>query len=800
MHLTHLRSRTDLKLLTRYTLKEFFPPFFLALLCFTSILLLDEIFRLTKLFVQKGISPRYLIELLVYVLPATIVVTLPMSVLVGILLALGRFSTDNEITAMKAHGVGFHQILIPLLLMAILLSLVDLGFMDYALPRGNVAYLALKRDISRRNPAFVFEEGVIMKELEREGKLWMYEDIDEKTKHLQNVKVWDSIWSGRPRLIRADEAIIDFEAGQAWLKLNNGVTYESVQGDAEGFRVTTFEKQKIALNFTETLERTEFESKRPRSMKISRLKAHIEDLEGRVNLSPDDTFLPGQLRRAKVEYHKKFALPFACLAFGLIGVPLGLMVKRSGKMVGAGIGLMLILIYYLLLQFGQEAGRNEALPPSFAMWIPNIVIGLLGLGFNAHTMLSGRLKARRFRHKQSRLESDTAASSVEIEDGSSLVKSESAQASGKSPSRGVTKGVDLSQVGFRILDRYILVEYLRTFVLVLVFLMALVVIVRFLDKDVKRFDDDIAYWTAVQIVLYQAPRRIMEVVPIAGFIAVFFLLGRMVRNNELAAMKAAGVSVYRVVTPILIATLLICGLFAGFYDQVAAPAYHRAAQLKRKVPFRRYRNVVFKGQDNRLFYIQNLNLKDNTIERMTIYEFDAVDNLRHLIFADSATWTSNQWDLVNGSVRRFDHGTEVYFEPFETKQFERAEDPEQIAGSDKDLRSMTIKELREQIAYKRRAGQATRREQVKMHHQMAYPFAAFVVVLIGASIAIRFGKAGFFAGLVIAFLLSFIYWGLSFATLEGLSENGKLHPFIACWGANVLYGIVGGILLWRTPK
>ncbi|MFB3040604.1 MAG: LptF/LptG family permease, partial [Candidatus Poribacteria bacterium] len=97
----------------------------------------------------------------------------------------------------------------------------------------------------------------------------------------------------------------------------------------------------------------------------------------------------------------------------------------------------------------------------------------------------------------------------------------------------------------RILDRYILTEYLKSFVLALGFFVALVVIVRFLDKDIKKFDEDISYWTAVQIVLYQAPRRIMEVVPVAGFIAVFFLLGRMAKNNELTAMKAAGVSVYR---------------------------------------------------------------------------------------------------------------------------------------------------------------------------------------------------------------------------------------------------------------
>ena len=83
---------------------------------------------------------------------------------------------------------------------------------------------------------------------------------------------------------------------------------------------------------------------------------------------------------------------------------------------------------------------------------------------------------------------------------------------------------------------------------------------------------------------------------------------------------------------------------------------------------------------------------------------------------------------------------------------------------------------------------------------MAYPFAAFVVVLIGAPISIRFGKAGFFAGLLIAFFLAFMYWGISLATLEGLGENGKLPPIVACWGANVLYATAGSILVWKTPK
>ena len=382
-----------MKLLTRYTLKEFFPPFLLALICFTSILLLDEIFRLTKLFVSKGVSPHYLVQLLIYVLPATLVVTIPMATLVGILLSLGRFSTDNEITAMKSHGIGFHQILLPLLAISSLLTIFDFFFMDYALPRGNIAYVALKHDISRRHSAFVLEEGVVMKELEREGKLWLYESIDPDTGRLQDVKVWDSIWPGQPRFVNAREATVGFEKGQAWLTLYDGETYEPVADSTDGFRVTAFAEDRIALDFTETLERTQYESKSTRNMPLVKLKNHISELEGRLIQQQSKPQLD-KLRYAQVEYYKKFSIPFACFVFGLIGVPLGLVVKRSGKMVGFGIGLGLVLVYYLLLQVGQDMGRSGFVPPGFAVWLPNLVIGVLGSGFAMRVILEGKFETQ----------------------------------------------------------------------------------------------------------------------------------------------------------------------------------------------------------------------------------------------------------------------------------------------------------------------------------------------------------------------------------------------------------------------
>ena len=351
-----------------------------------------------------------------------------------------------------------------------------------------------------------------------------------------------------------------------------------------------------------------------------------------------------------------------------------------------------------------------------------------------------------------------------------------------------------------ILDRYLLREYLKAFVVGLLFFIALIIVVRLLDYDLKKFEDDISYTTAVKIVLYQAPRRIMEMVPVAGFVAVFFTLGRMVRRNEFTAMKAGGISVYRLLAPILIITLVICGLFAIFYNRVASPAFHEAHLLQNKVRPRRGRNIVFKGKDNRIFYSQRIVLDAKEISQLTIYEYDPENRLERITFAKAATWTPTEWELTDGFIRHFEKGIEVDYETFDTHVIERHEDPARFIGSEKDPRAMTIKELREQIAYKREAGQISRKEQVKLHHKTAYPFAAVVVVMLGAPIAIRFGRAGFFAGLVIAFFLSFIYWALSFATLEGLSENGKLHPFLACWGANILYATVGSIMIWRTPK
>jgi len=206
--------------------------------------------------------------------------------------------------------------------------------------------------------------------------MWMFENRDKITEKLRNVKVWDNYQSGKPRIITAEEADVGFdENGYAQLKLYNGSIYEIDRTEPERHTITSFKQQNITLELTEDLERSEYERQHPRNMSFIALKRYIDKL----NRPFKDKREYSALRRAKVEYQQKFSIPFACFVFGLIGVPLGIIVRRSGKMVGLGIGLVMIIVYYVLLEVGKNIGKQGIMPPFFALWLPNFVIGIGGI-------------------------------------------------------------------------------------------------------------------------------------------------------------------------------------------------------------------------------------------------------------------------------------------------------------------------------------------------------------------------------------------------------------------------------------
>ena len=766
-----------MKILTRYTLKELIAPFFLGLFCFTFILLLDEIFKLTKTFVQKGVNPGYLLELLIYILPATMVVTIPMATLVGILLAFGRLSADNEITAMKASGLSIHHLLVPVLLTALGISIFNLFFMDTALPRGNQAYRRLLYDIKVRNSALILEPGVVMNELEQEGRKWMFEKNDAKTGKLKNVKIWDEYRrDGKPRFIVAKEAKVEFAGDFASLELYDGTIYE--YGDKkqiEHYRVTDFREMNITLDYSEALRRRDYESTSPRSMPLGKLTKEISKLEEQISAGGQE-YLKYKLLRAKVEFQKKFAIPFACFAFGLIGVPLGIIVRKSGKMIGAGFGLGLIIVYYILLRVGETSGMKGIIPPFIGVWMPNILMGMAGIILSIMAVrerLPQRLPLwclqlfRRVPALEQRLD-------IRVPPVLKMLK---------------------------ILDWYVLREYLRSFLGSFGFFVAMVIVVRLFDREISHLlSGDMTVSDAIKVVIYKAPARIMQVFPAAVSLATFFMFSRFIRNNELAAMKSAGISMYRVIFLISAATFLICIFAAIFNDQIASRASWRSRLLEKRIPYYRNRDIIFKSKDNRMYYIQNMDMKQRKLDNLTVYELGKDNEVKSELFASHATWVDNTWKLKNGMVRDFADGRESKLTKFEDKEIFVPEDPKLLADSVAKPSEMTYLALARLAKYQKELGKTVRKERVEMQHKLAYPFASLVVVLITAPLAIRFGRGGLAAGFLITMLLCFIYWGVAIAMFEALGANGKLPPVIACWSANVIFAVAGGVLIWKVEK
>jgi|GEM_PF-585436 len=382
-----------MKIIVRYTLREILAPFFLALLAFSSLLLVDKVFDLTKHFVEKGVNPWYMVEMLLYFSPATLVLTVPMAFLVGIVTAFGRLAADNEITAMKTAGVGMHKLIVPVVITSLVLSIFMVFFMDFTLPRGNKAYSRLSVDIQRKHPALVLEPDTVMEEMSREGKRWYFESMDPETGRMKSIRIWERA-AGIPKLITAEEG--ELHSFEEWtsLRLYNGTIYQADREDPlKGYAVGSFTEDEVILDISGSLDRERKTSSRPRNMSMKEVKEGLKRLNEELK-SPNTSQETKEyiqkylIPEHRVELHKKISIPFACLAFGLVGVPIGLMVRRGGRMVGLGVGVGLITLYYVVLTGGEKAaklglymGFIDFLDIFIPGWMPNIprILAMMGI-------------------------------------------------------------------------------------------------------------------------------------------------------------------------------------------------------------------------------------------------------------------------------------------------------------------------------------------------------------------------------------------------------------------------------------
>ena len=301
--------------------------------------------------------------------------------------------------------------------------------------------------------------------------------------------------------------------------------------------------------------------------------------------------------------------------------------------------------------------------------------------------------------------------------------------------------------------------------------------------------------------LYQMPRFVVEVAPPSALFAVFFSLGRMAQNNEITAMKAAGISLYRVFQPVFIGALLITLAMIIFNDQVVTRANRRESEIKQpqSISSQVKRNLVFGSSGGRVFYIDNIFLNRHQMNNVTIYEFDEDNNVRSGTFARKVSWAGTTWRLEDGIVRTFnEEGWDEIL--YEQKEITVNEDPEIMVKGSKDLKEMSFSDLSKLVKFKRSAGQIVRRDLVTLYSRISFPFACFIMTLLGAPLFIVFGKSGTAVGFLLTMSISFLYWGIAVAVFEAFGNNGKLPPMLSCWMANFIFAVVGAVFVYKVKK
>lgn len=351
-----------MKILDRYLVREMLVPFVLGLAIFTSILLIVRILKLVELVVNRGVPLGQMVEVFSYILPAFLEVTVPMALLLAILVAFGRLSSDSEIIALRAAGVSLYRLLAPVAVFAVGVALLTLWLSLVARPWGNSHLRMGLYEIVKTRAAAGIKPKVFNDEFKN---LVIYvERIRPASDLLEGILISDMRDASIQNTVYAERGrLVTNEARHTLtLRLENGGIYST--GKDNGYQDTRFETYDITLDLNAALAQLHDRDKDASEMTLTELRTVIA--------TKDAAGQPAFLER--VELQRKFSIPFACLVFAALGVPLGIQPSRSVHSRGFSLSLALIFLYYMLLTFGQNLGERGAVPAFVAVWTPNIVL------------------------------------------------------------------------------------------------------------------------------------------------------------------------------------------------------------------------------------------------------------------------------------------------------------------------------------------------------------------------------------------------------------------------------------------
>ncbi len=357
----------------------------------------------------------------------------------------------------------------------------------------------------------------------------------------------------------------------------------------------------------------------------------------------------------------------------------------------------------------------------------------------------------------------------------------------------------------KILDRYLV----RRFLLILAFSLFAFVMIFVVVNLIERLDSfikhDVPKWVVVQLYFYQLPYIITLTLPVALLLSSLFSIGNLARQNEIIAMKASGLSLYRILAPLFILGVLLSLTAFLFSEHVQPHASERYAMLKDQYIDRlqnRWRKLIrnpfLRDDQGWLFSMRDFNADTNTGNMVSVRHYQD-QKLLSRFDAKEIAWEESHWVLYDGYQRVFRDSSEQAI-PFAKMVIDSTSLlPEDISRFFNQPEEMSSGELRQFIQEVKRNGADPNRWLVDLHLKYAIPFANFIIILFGAPLASQKSRGSATAGFGLSLIVVFIYFGM-LKTSQAMGQNGVLPPLLAAWIANLSFALAGLAVLVKTAK
>lgn len=790
-----------MRILTRYILKESASHALIGVALFTFIIFMRDLGKLLELIVRNSAPLPSVAEIFLFTLPATFIITLPMGVLVGILVGLSRLAADSEVTAIRASGMGVGMFVRSVAIFAIGAWLLGMANSIYIAPDAAIALDHLQDRLKASQASFEIQPRVFYEDF-KNIVLYVQDAIPSKGQALwRGIFLADISDPASPKITLAQRgALLTDGPNKLRFHLEDGTQQETVPKVKDQYSITTFDNTEIPLALPGD------ETKPHDLLPVAELGLRELLSNAARERQAAQTYYPWDMgsynydlikaRYYEIEFHRRFALPFACLVLAMVGIPLGLSARKGGKSTGFVLTILLVVVYYFFSLLGVQMARQGRMSPWFGSWMGNIFFFVCGLILlwrvdrmpieignltGGWKLLLQKMQAIGTRRRES-------ASSLGL-----ATSSHRRRFSARFP---------------LILDDMILRDFSLYLTMIMTTFLVLALVFTFFELLTDIVRNRVPLITVAEYLWNLSPSMLYLMAPMGVLLAVLITFGLLEKSSELTAMKATGFSIYRATLPVIVLSgIFASGLFV--FDQLYIPHTNREQEILRNEikgkPAQTYlqadRKWIF-GQNNQIYYYRVFDPDQNIFGGISVFEFDPnTFQLTRRIQAEHAYWEPRlqKWVFERGWVRDLKGPSIQDYRTFDVKTFDDLrEDPGYFKKEVKQSSEMNYDELRSYIEDLQQSGFDTIRLKVQLQKKIAFPLITLVMAVLAIPFAASGRRGGALVGVAVALGIAVVYW-VTAGLFEAMGDANQLPAMIAAWAPDFIFALAGGYMLLRVP-